>query len=617
MAEESVENPVSTEQTNDEATKETAEDEVSANINFDVEARKLSARELLELRRAFSTIDADNSGVIDISEIEIILQDLGHEITKQSHKDVLAQLDKNGDGLISFEEFKNWWSLDMTDETNAALKGGGSLRNFWIAPAMMVFHLFDHPDFFRDLGPGGIPFWVAGEIITWIINVLIIVSTLAFVFETEPQYSMDANKNPEEFQEWEDTWMIVEVICVAAFTIDFCVRGIASAIIGDGDKFVKDLMNWVDVIAIAPFFVALVFDDFPDLRFVRVIRLARVLRSAPEKYSSMGGVIADIVTSAALGLLLPLYFMFLSMFVWASVVYYAEAPYTLTCYVNGEAINEKWTPARLDESGAVTIGNEGCLTEYGCRCGCDADAHQFASVHGFYLLSGEMKMEDSETPSLSAYSHQGQGSCDGTIAYITWDGSEHSSDMFDDGRPGGIGTAMWWCVVTFTTVGYGDMMPRTPQGQIFGVLTMTSGIFFLAMPLAVVGASFSAAWAKAEAAHISRLEEREAKRIMEMSDEERAKLPTHAVPKPLSTVVEEMPLEVITRLDILSYVRRMRILANSVVQQCPESALPEVRASIDDFNASLQIVRNQLDKKKSWRPKQLIAAENGAVSWVE
>jgi hypothetical protein len=71
--------------------------------------------------------------------------------------------------------------------------------------------------------------------------------------------------------------------------------------------------------------------------------------------------------------------------------------------------------------------------------------------------------------------------------------------MFADGSPGGIFTAMWWCVVTFTTVGYGDMNPRTPQGQIVAIFTMMTGVFFLAMPLAVVGGSFHSAWSRAEA----------------------------------------------------------------------------------------------------------------------
>ena len=40
-----------------------------------------------------------------------------------------------------------------------------------------------------------------------------------------------------------------------------------------------------------------------------------------------------------------------------------------------------------------------------------------------------------------------------------------------------IFTTMWWCVVTMTTVGYGDLYPTTPVGQIIATITMFWGLF--------------------------------------------------------------------------------------------------------------------------------------------
>jgi voltage-gated potassium channel len=37
-------------------------------------------------------------------------------------------------------------------------------------------------------------------------------------------------------------------------------------------------------------------------------------------------------------------------------------------------------------------------------------------------------------------------------------------------------SALWWAVVTLTTVGYGDMVPQTPVGRFLGVVVMISGI---------------------------------------------------------------------------------------------------------------------------------------------
>jgi voltage-gated potassium channel len=41
---------------------------------------------------------------------------------------------------------------------------------------------------------------------------------------------------------------------------------------------------------------------------------------------------------------------------------------------------------------------------------------------------------------------------------------------------GSLGDALWWAVVTTTTVGYGDVSPQTPEGRLVAVLLMFVGI---------------------------------------------------------------------------------------------------------------------------------------------
>jgi voltage-gated potassium channel len=53
-----------------------------------------------------------------------------------------------------------------------------------------------------------------------------------------------------------------------------------------------------------------------------------------------------------------------------------------------------------------------------------------------------------------------------------------------------IGSGMWWSVQTMTTVGYGDHVPSTTEGQIVGALLMVAGIGFLTVVTATVTAAF-------------------------------------------------------------------------------------------------------------------------------
>jgi voltage-gated potassium channel len=53
-----------------------------------------------------------------------------------------------------------------------------------------------------------------------------------------------------------------------------------------------------------------------------------------------------------------------------------------------------------------------------------------------------------------------------------------------------IPAAMWWGVVTLTTLGYGDMYPVTTLGRALGGVFAVSGILLIALPTAILGAAF-------------------------------------------------------------------------------------------------------------------------------
>ena len=53
-----------------------------------------------------------------------------------------------------------------------------------------------------------------------------------------------------------------------------------------------------------------------------------------------------------------------------------------------------------------------------------------------------------------------------------------------------IPSSMWWSVVTLTTVGYGDVYPKSPVGKMLGAVVATLGIGLFALPTAILGTGF-------------------------------------------------------------------------------------------------------------------------------
>ena len=56
-----------------------------------------------------------------------------------------------------------------------------------------------------------------------------------------------------------------------------------------------------------------------------------------------------------------------------------------------------------------------------------------------------------------------------------------------------IPAAMWWSVVTLTTIGYGDVYPITPLGRVLGGVIAVSGVGIVALPTAIIAAGFAEA----------------------------------------------------------------------------------------------------------------------------
>lgn len=76
----------------------------------------------------------------------------------------------------------------------------------------------------------------------------------------------------------------------------------------------------------------------------------------------------------------------------------------------------------------------------------------------------------------------------------------------DDPAFDSIPRALWWGVITLTTVGYGDVYPQTVAGKICSGLTAIAGIGLIAMPAGILAAAFSEAFQRHKAVVIERKE---------------------------------------------------------------------------------------------------------------
>lgn len=75
------------------------------------------------------------------------------------------------------------------------------------------------------------------------------------------------------------------------------------------------------------------------------------------------------------------------------------------------------------------------------------------------------------------------------VAHLIWFFELGDDKDFHDSYALGIWDALWWAVVTVTTVGYGDQVPRTIKGRILALIWMLFSLFLLSVLVAQISSS--------------------------------------------------------------------------------------------------------------------------------
>ncbi|XP_014340134.1 potassium voltage-gated channel subfamily A member 1 [Latimeria chalumnae] len=194
-----------------------------------------------------------------------------------------------------------------------------------------IWLLFEYPE---SSGPA--------RIIAIVSVMVILISIVIFCLETLPELKDDRESirivgNTTVIYKsniFTDPFFIVETLCIIWFSFELVVRFIACPSKPD---FFKNIMNFIDVVAIIPYFITLGTEmaeqegnqkgeQATSLAILRVIRLVRVFRIFKLSRHSKGLQILGQTLKASmreLGLLI--FFLFIGVILFSSAVYFAEA----------------------------------------------------------------------------------------------------------------------------------------------------------------------------------------------------------------------------------------------------------------------------------------------------
>lgn len=152
--------------------------------------------------------------------------------------------------------------------------------------------------------------------------IVICISIIQFCIETMPLFKST----------YSQALFDIECFCVVWFTIELLLRFISAP---HKLKFIKSIMNLVDLVSILPFYMTLFSQlvpkrkEAPPFEFLRVVRLARVLRVFKlSRHLRIFKILGLTIQSSFRELLLLLFFVIMAVILSSSAVYFADTTFS-------------------------------------------------------------------------------------------------------------------------------------------------------------------------------------------------------------------------------------------------------------------------------------------------
>eukprot|EP00397_Hematodinium_sp_SG-2012_P033255 GEMP01035507.1.p1 GENE.GEMP01035507.1~~GEMP01035507.1.p1 ORF type:complete len:522 (+),score=72.46 GEMP01035507.1:153-1718(+) len=269
----------------------------------------------------------------------------------------------------------------------------------------------------------------AAKMTQYVILSTIVVSIIALSMETMPELW---GVVPSE------VWSASEAFCTFVFTVEYGLRLWSCTVVQTRAAFISTFVNITDLLAVIPFYVDLmIMSDYQAtgnsqmLRSFRVFRLIRIFRVFKLGRHSAGlRLMFRALAKSMQALVVLLFFLVIGIILFSALIYHAE----------------KMSCARLEDI--------------------PQERKSMMVAH----------MEALTCPNKPRVGWSQDGLCC----------DKYNSPL----NFRSIAVAFWWCIVTMTTVGYGDIVPRTPQGKVVAAFAMVLGILLIALSVAIVGMKF-------------------------------------------------------------------------------------------------------------------------------